>query len=220
MSLENYNEISGMVPGASFVFDPEALRVMADNVLIRVDMGEAIRKSGLIVPEQARKRETPMYGTVLRVGSGAKCDRGAFIPMMVKVGDRVVFTRYGGHEVNSDDGTEYRIISQFNIWARIKNGKLVPQGNRMMARISKDSKTTDWGFVFPTATSDERDMIMAEIIRSGPGTIEDSTGVLTPNESKPKDTVLMLRHAGMELEENGKRYQFVGPNDVKAVVLE
>jgi chaperonin GroES len=68
--------------------------------------------SGIIIPETVDK-ERPSKGTVVAVGPG-KYDDGDLIPMSVKVGDTVLFSKYGFDEVKID-GTEYYILSESSI---------------------------------------------------------------------------------------------------------
>ena len=74
--------------------------------------------SGIIIPDTVRK-EKPEQGMVIAVGEG-RWDRGTRVPMSVKVGDKVVFSRYGYEEVKVD-GIEYYILKEENILAVIKN---------------------------------------------------------------------------------------------------
>lgn len=79
--------------------------------------GEKKLASGIIIPETADK-EKPMKGEVVAVGPG-KFENGARVPMQVKVGDEVVFSKYGYDEVKID-GEEYYILGESQILAIIK----------------------------------------------------------------------------------------------------
>ena len=59
---------------------------------------EAVTKSGIVLPDSAEK-EKPMQGTVIAVGPGKLNDKGERIPMSVKVGDKVLFKKYGPDEI-------------------------------------------------------------------------------------------------------------------------
>jgi chaperonin GroES len=69
-------------------------------------------KSGIYVPDTAKDK--PQEATVLAVGPGARNDKGERIPMDVKVGDRVVFSKYGGSEIKIE-GEEVLILSERDI---------------------------------------------------------------------------------------------------------
>jgi len=81
------------------------------------EVAEEKTKSGLYVPDTAK--EKPQEGEVLAVGPGARDEKGERIPMDVKVGDRVIFSKYSGTEVKVD-GEEYLILSENNILAILK----------------------------------------------------------------------------------------------------
>ncbi|HEY4479983.1 MAG TPA: co-chaperone GroES [Candidatus Paceibacterota bacterium] len=72
--------------------------------------------SGIIIPDTVSK-EKPEQGTIIAVGEG-KFDDGKRVPMSVRVGDRVVFSRYGYDEVKIE-GEEYYILKEENILAVI-----------------------------------------------------------------------------------------------------
>lgn len=92
---------------------------LADRVLVRPESeGEEKTASGIIIPDTAKK-EKPERGEVVAVGEGKRTDKGETIPMRVKVGDTVVFSKYGYDEVTIDE-QEYYIVSESNILAIIK----------------------------------------------------------------------------------------------------
>jgi len=74
--------------------------------------------SGIIIPDTISK-EKPEQGMVIAVGEG-RWEDGKRVPMSIKIGDKVVFSRYGYEEVKLD-GEEYYILKEENILAVIKN---------------------------------------------------------------------------------------------------
>ena len=92
---------------------------LADRVLVK-PMAEADEKtaSGIIIPDTAKK-EKPEQGIVVAVGEGKRNEKGDVLPMRVKVGDTVVFSKYGYDEVMLND-EEYYIVQESNILAIIK----------------------------------------------------------------------------------------------------
>lgn len=92
------------------------LQPLADRVLVRAEDTEEALPSGLVIPDTAK--EKPQEGTVLAVGPGAY-DDGKRIPLDVKEGDRVIFSKYGGTEVKVD-GEELLILSERDILAIVK----------------------------------------------------------------------------------------------------
>ncbi len=90
---------------------------LSDRVLIRPISKEETTASGIIIPDTVSK-EKPEQGTVVAVGAG-KYEDGKLIPTRVKVGDVVVFSKYGYDEIKQD-GEEYFILREDSILAVIK----------------------------------------------------------------------------------------------------
>jgi chaperonin GroES len=93
---------------------------LADRVLVKPGTGEDGKKtkSGIIIPETVDK-ERPEQGKVIAVGEGRTTDDGKLIPLKIKVGDVVIFSKYGPDEVNID-GEKYYILREEAILAIIK----------------------------------------------------------------------------------------------------
>jgi len=90
------------------------LKVLGDRVLIKVDPEEESR-GGILLPDSAK--EKPQRGTVVAVGEGRRLDNGEVVAPPVKVGDRVIFSKYGGTEVRDGD-EEYVVLSCSDIYAK------------------------------------------------------------------------------------------------------
>jgi chaperonin GroES len=93
------------------------LRPLADRVIIKPAAAEEKTKGGIILPDTAK--EKPMQGERVAVGPGKVSDDGKVIALEVKVGDKVLYGKYSGTEVNLDD-TEYLIMRESDIFAIIK----------------------------------------------------------------------------------------------------
>ncbi|MBX7093332.1 MAG: co-chaperone GroES [Flavobacteriales bacterium] len=87
------------------------VKPIADRVLIEPDAAETKTASGIIIPDTAK--EKPMRGTVIAVGAGKKDE-----PMTVKAGDKVLYGKYSGTEVNID-GKDFLIMKESDIYAII-----------------------------------------------------------------------------------------------------
>ena len=90
------------------------LRPLADRLVVEPTEQDEMTASGIYVPETAK--EKPQKGTVIAVGPGRRDDDGKRIPMDVKVGDRVLYARYGGSEVKLED-KKYLILKESDILA-------------------------------------------------------------------------------------------------------
>lgn len=94
------------------------IQPLADRVLVKPDTAEETQTdSGIIIPETVDK-EKPHQGEVVAVGKG-RFEDGKLIEPDVKVGQRVIFSKYGYDEVKVDD-EEYYIIKEDNILAVLK----------------------------------------------------------------------------------------------------
>ena len=75
----------------------KTLKPLEDRILVRPEEGEETTASGIVIPDTAK--EKPQEGTILAVGPGKRSETGDIIPMDVKEGDRVVYSKYGGTEI-------------------------------------------------------------------------------------------------------------------------
>ncbi len=94
------------------------IKPLSDHILIEPVKEEEKTKSGIFLPETAEK-ERSEEGKVIATGPGKKTDDGKVIPMSVKAGDKVLFTKYGPTEIKVD-GKEYLIASESDILAIIE----------------------------------------------------------------------------------------------------
>ncbi len=90
------------------------LKPLGDKVVIEVLESEEKSAGGLYLPDSAKKK--PQTGKVIAVGDGKILDDGTRAKMNVKVGDKVLFSKYGGNEVTVD-GEEYTILDEDQIYA-------------------------------------------------------------------------------------------------------
>ncbi len=92
------------------------LRPLADRVVVKMTEAEETTKSGIILTASAK--EKPQVAEVLAVGPGATKD-GKLVPMSVKIGDKVITSKYSGTELKLD-GEEYIIVSEEDILAIVE----------------------------------------------------------------------------------------------------
>lgn len=93
------------------------IKPLGDRVLVEPIEEKEVRKGGIIIPDTAK--EKPTEAIVRALGTGKTDDEGKKIPFEVKVGDRVLISKYGGTEVKIDD-KEYKILSSDDILAIIE----------------------------------------------------------------------------------------------------
>jgi chaperonin GroES len=92
------------------------IKPLGDRLVVKVLEKEETTKSGIVLPETAK--EKPQEGEVLAVGSGELIE-GKRVPLEVKVGDRVIYSKYAGTEIKMDD-EEYLILRQSDVLAIIE----------------------------------------------------------------------------------------------------
>lgn len=90
------------------------LKPLADRIVVKVISKEERTKGGLYLPDTAQ--EKPQEGEVLAVGSGKVLENGQKLPLEVKVGDHIIFSKYAGTEVKLD-GEELIIFSERDVLA-------------------------------------------------------------------------------------------------------
>lgn len=89
------------------------IKPLGDRIVIKVLEKEERTKGGIVLPDTAK--EKPQKGEVLAVGSGEIVD-GKKIPLELKVGDNIIFSKYAGTEIKIDN-VEYLILRQSDVLA-------------------------------------------------------------------------------------------------------
>lgn len=93
------------------------LRPLSNNLIIQPLDDEKTTKSGIVLPDNAT--EKPTKGKVIAAGAGKRNEKGEVMPMSVKVGDIVLFKKYGPDEIEMD-GTKYLIGGEEDVLAVIE----------------------------------------------------------------------------------------------------
>jgi chaperonin GroES len=95
------------------------LTPIRDRIVVRLVDVETTTPSGLIIPDAAA--EKPSQGDVLAVGTGRVTEDGTVVPMVVKVGDRVLFSKTAVQKVKVDN-EEFNIVYEADVMAIVKQG--------------------------------------------------------------------------------------------------
>ena len=93
------------------------IKPLEDRIVVKPLDAEQTTASGLVIPDTAK--EKPQEGEVLAIGPGRIDDNGNRVPLDVNVGDKVIYSKYGGTEVKVE-GDEYLIRSARDVLAIIK----------------------------------------------------------------------------------------------------
>ena len=93
-----------------------SLEPLEDRIVVKASEGEQKTSSGIVIPDTAK--EKPQEGEVVAVGPG-RFEDGARVPLDVAVGNKVIYSKYGGTEVKVG-GEEYLILSARDVLAIVK----------------------------------------------------------------------------------------------------
>jgi len=93
------------------------IRPLHDRIIVERLEEEQKTKGGIIIPDSAK--EKPQEGKVLAVGNGKCLEDGKILPLDVKVGDKVLFSKYSGTEIKID-GNEYLIMKEDDVQAIVE----------------------------------------------------------------------------------------------------
>ncbi len=94
-----------------------AIKPLGDRLVVKQLPSEEVTKSGIVLPDTAKDK--PQQAEVIAVGPGRVLDNGQRQPMEVKVGDKVLYSKYAGNEVKID-GEEYLILREIDVLAVIE----------------------------------------------------------------------------------------------------
>jgi len=94
-----------------------SIKPLEDRIVVRPVEAEQVTASGLVIPDTAK--EKPQEAEVIAVGPGRFSDEGDRIPVDVKVGDKFIFSKYGGTELKYN-GVEYLVLSARDVLAIIE----------------------------------------------------------------------------------------------------
>ncbi len=84
------------------------IKPLGERIIVKAITYEESTKSGIIMPQTAK--EAPQEGIVIAVGEGRVSEYGAQLPMLVKPGDKIIYSKYAGTELKRD-GVEYLILN-------------------------------------------------------------------------------------------------------------
>jgi chaperonin GroES len=90
---------------------------LGDRILVKAVEEQETERGGIIIPDSAK--EKPQEAEVIALGTGKTDDDGKNVPFEVKVGDKVLTSKYGGTEIKLD-GEEYKILNASDILAVVK----------------------------------------------------------------------------------------------------
>jgi chaperonin GroES len=96
------------------------LKPLSDRIIVKAVDAEEKTPGGIVLPDTAK--EKPQEGKVIAVGPGKLLDSGKVAPMDIKVGERVIYSKYGGTEIKLS-GEEVVVLRQDDVLGIVENGK-------------------------------------------------------------------------------------------------
>ncbi|MFM6963665.1 MAG: co-chaperone GroES [Micrococcales bacterium] len=94
-----------------------SIKPLEDRIVVRMLEAEQVTASGLVIPDTAKER--PQEAEVVAVGPGRVAENGTRIPVDVAVGDKVIFSKYGGTELKHN-GQEFLVLSARDVLAIVE----------------------------------------------------------------------------------------------------
>lgn len=99
---------------AAISINVSTVKPLGDRVFVKVSEAEEKTAGGIYLPDNAK--EKPQIGEVVTIGDGKTNDNGVKVPLQVKVGDKVLYSKYAGTEIKLG-GDEYVLLSEKDILA-------------------------------------------------------------------------------------------------------
>lgn len=104
----------------------DTLRMIEDCLLVREDPGQDDRQVGKIfIPgytgKGRKQKDGARYGTVIECGPGITTKKGAFIPVEIKPGERIMYGQYAGTNILGPAGEKLLVINESVVWGRVDN---------------------------------------------------------------------------------------------------
>ena len=93
------------------------IRPLADRIMVQPEEAESKTAGGIVIPDT--NKEKPMRGKVIAVGGGKYEDSGALRPLQVKIGDKVLYGKYAGTNIELD-GADYLVMREEDVMAVIE----------------------------------------------------------------------------------------------------
>ena len=94
------------------------IQPLADRIIVKPLEAEEKTKGGIVLPETAK--EKPQEGKVVAVGKGKAKEDGSIQPLELKVGDKVLYGKYSGTEITTNEGEEVLIMREDDVFAVVK----------------------------------------------------------------------------------------------------
>lgn len=101
---------------ATLALPTSTVKPLGDRVFLKVQAAEEKTAGGILLPDSAK--EKPQIGEVVAVGAGKRNDDGSYTPVEVKVGDKVLYSKYAGTDIKLG-GEDYVLLGEKDILATV-----------------------------------------------------------------------------------------------------
>ncbi|GAX74367.1 hypothetical protein CEUSTIGMA_g1816.t1 [Chlamydomonas eustigma] len=185
----------------------KAVKPVGDRVLVKVDKEEMKSIGGVLLPSSATKK--PTAGQIVSVGDVT----------LLKGGERVVYSKYAGTEMEVEGG-EHVLLKEEDVIGVLpsndKIGQLQPLGDRVMIKSAKAEEKTSGGVLLSTQSAEKPNFGTVVAVGSGKKK-EDSEEWIKPN-IQVGQTVMYNKYSGTEFEEEDEGFIVVRESDILAAL--
>eukprot|EP00877_Chromochloris_zofingiensis_P013519 jgi/Chrzof1/8420/Cz03g10020.t1_CPN10 len=188
----------------------KAVKPVGDRVLVKVDQEEKQTTGGVLLPTVARNK--PTAGAIVSIGQADT----------VKVGERVVYSKYAGTEI-AMEGQEHVLLKEEDVIGVVPGNdriaQMKPLGDRVLLKCAKAEAQTSGGVLLASESADKPNF--GEVVAVGPGKKEgegDDAKVVAPNVQAGQ-TVMYSKYSGTEFEDvDETAYIVVRESDILAAL--
>ncbi|CAJ1404403.1 unnamed protein product [Effrenium voratum] len=173
-----FTGLAGLQPWASRGRSLAALKVdgpvepLGKFVLVKQAQAEEITKAGLLLP----KSEKPKEGEVVAVGPGeANAESGVMVPMSVQVGEKVLYSKYGGSETIEREGEDHVLVREDDVLLKYEGDEpllekiSMPRG-KVLVKLMRKEQETSFGLLLSEGAA-EQTTTAGEVVAVGPGVV-------------------------------------------------
>ncbi|CAD7699416.1 unnamed protein product [Ostreobium quekettii] len=189
--------------GAALPAEYKTVTPLGQRVFVRVDSADATTVGGIMLPSSAQK--APTQGEVV----------AAFQDSNVKVGDRIVYSKYAGTEV-AMDSQEHVLLKEEEVVGIMTSADvkaLAPVADRILVEVSDVDAATSGGVLLTSGAQEKP--TFGKVVAVGPGK-KGENGEVTKPDVKIGTKVLYSKYSGIEFEDNDRKYIVIRENDILA----
>jgi chaperonin GroES len=197
-----------------------SLMPLHNNVLVKVKEAAATTKSGLYIPESAKKR--PTEGTVVAVGPGKiNPDNLILIPMTVKVGQNVLYGKFDGTEFHYND-VNHQVIKDDDILLTFTGDNATEEsvdclGDQVLVKLPPKEEKSMTGIILSNRNHEDTPPSQGTVVKIGPGKQSSTnSNKIIPMPVQPGDNVKFREYSGNQVKLGNDEYVVIRSSDIIA----